>query len=268
MKSTTQTDLKQLLREYAVDPQLRDAVIANAPSKGDLRLEGWYQTVELGNGLCSKGRVDLRGTVDQQLPESLEGKTALDLGTCDGFWAFEMEERGAEVTALDVETFRDFDWLPSVKESRPESWMGKNFWLAHALRGSSVKREVCSVYDLSPDLGMFDVVFCGSLIMHLQNPLKALLNIRSVTKEKAIIVTSLSRELEEIAPDKPLAYFGHRWHDLELGNQLGAACIYWKFNTKGLREVMEYAGFPHTESLEPVRLTPMNAVCAAVVGYP
>src|SRR6185503_9102837 len=131
---------------------------------------------------------DLRDTVDLHLPESLAGKTALDVGTCDGFWAFEMEDRGAQVTAIDVETWRDFDFLPWVREAQgPErdNRTGGRFRLARAMRGSSVERKICSVYDLSPELGTFDFVFCGSLLMHLQNPLWALVNICSVTKEKA-----------------------------------------------------------------------------------
>jgi tRNA (mo5U34)-methyltransferase len=135
------------------------------------------------------------------------------------------------------------------------------------MRGSHIERVICNVYDLSPKIaGTFDVVFCGSLLMHLQNPLKALVNIRSVTEEMAIIVTLLSEELEQTAPDKPLASFGHRWPDLEIG-QLGENCLYWHFNTKGLQEMMEYAQF-RTQPLAPVRLAPTDIVCAVVVGYP
>src|SRR5262245_62521924 len=68
------------------------------PSRSDdPQLENWYHTIELGNGLVSRGFYDHRPVVNcYGLPDSLCGKTALDIGTADGFWAFEMERRGAE----------------------------------------------------------------------------------------------------------------------------------------------------------------------------
>jgi 2-polyprenyl-3-methyl-5-hydroxy-6-metoxy-1,4-benzoquinol methylase len=268
--------------EREADPELMQRLLAavreSAPTRADdPRLADWYHTVELGNGLCSTAPFDLRSTVDLHgFPESLEGKTALDVGTCDGFWAFEMERRGADrVVAIDVERWADFDWFPWVRESKSERALNRRmdngFWLAHAMRGSRVEHRFCSVYDLSPDsVGTFDVVFCGSLLMHLQNPLGALVNIRSVTREMAIVATLLSEEVEQAAPDKPWLSFGHRWPDLEKGakRQLGSSCVYWHVNTRGLRELMEYAGFARTESLEPVQLTPTSSKCAVVVGYP
>jgi tRNA (mo5U34)-methyltransferase len=182
-----------------------------------------------------------------------------------------MEGRGAKVTAIDVENWLDFDLLPWVREDRPNGKTESCFSIAHAMRGSTVERKVCSVYDLSPEIGTFDVVFCGSLLLHLQNPLKALVNIRSVTKERAIIVTALSEEIEHLAPDKPWAAFGSRQPDLAVRNvkpQLGANCIYWCFNTRGLQEIMEYAGFARTEPRKPVPLPPTEVRCAVVVGYP
>ena len=37
-----------------------------------------------------------------------------------------------------------------------------------------------SAYDLSPDLGTFDFVFCGDLLLHLKDPITPVENIRSV----------------------------------------------------------------------------------------
>lgn len=236
----------------------------------DPRLQGWYHTIDLGNGLCSRGEYDLRKTVDLHLPPTLEGKTALDVGTCNGFWAFEMEKRGARVTAMDVERWSDFDWLPWLKDSNGHGATGARFELAHAMRGSSVERRICSVYDLSPEFGTFDFVFCGSLLMHLQNPLLALTNICSVTREQAVIATLHSADLEAAAPDEPTLAFGFRQQDLYNAKaMLGASCVYWHFNTKGLREMMEYAGFARTEHLGYAPLYPLTeSVCTIVAGHP
>src|ERR1700730_10047735 len=56
----------------------------------------WYHTLDLGNGVVTPGFVDHREQVAQhQFPASLAGKRCLDVATFDGFWAFEMEKRGA-----------------------------------------------------------------------------------------------------------------------------------------------------------------------------
>jgi tRNA (mo5U34)-methyltransferase len=231
--------------------------------------ENWYHTIELGNGLISNGVYDHRQVADRYgLPESLKGQSALDVGTQDGFWAFEMERRGADrVVAIDVEHWGDFDWLPWVKESlgpEIERRSDRKFTIAHAMRDSHVEHKVCSVYDLSPELaGTFDVVFCGSLLLHLQNPLKALVNICSVTNGMAIVATLLDKEIDDRCPDKPWISFGHRGPEPRLGDH----GIYWHFSTRALQEIMEYAGFVRTQPLAPAA-PPGHNLEAVVIGYP
>ena len=59
------------------------------------------------------------------------------------------------------------------------------FEIARELLGSSATLEQVSVYDLSPEtVGEFDVVVCGSLLLHLRDPLRALNAIRSVCREQ------------------------------------------------------------------------------------
>ena len=53
--------------------------------------------------------------------------------------------------------------------------------MAIDIQGSSVQAIEASAYDLSPEfVGTFDVVVCGSLLLHLREPLRALESIRSV----------------------------------------------------------------------------------------
>lgn len=231
----------------------------------DPRLAGWYHTIELGDGLVSKGTYDHRSIVDRYgIPESLRGKTALDVGTWDGFWAFELERRGADrVVAIDVARHGDFDWIPHLRVSLGASMEREsNFPLAHAMRRSRVERRVCNVYDLSPDtVGKFDIVFCGDVLLHLFNPMQALLNIRSVTREMAIISTSVEEELEALHPDKPWLRFGVR----QLEKWPGECCSYWILSTRALEEMMEYAGFPVREP-QGVFHIPGGQASTSVVG--
>src|SRR4029078_12914141 len=75
----------------------------------------WYHTIELAPGVVTPGAVDLRAGAARMLPPDLTGRRALDVGTFDGFWAFEMERRGAEVIALDVERVEAAEWPPASR---------------------------------------------------------------------------------------------------------------------------------------------------------
>src|SRR3954453_11189468 len=82
-----------------------------------LELE-WYHTIELEPGVVTPGWFDTRSVVPLlPFPESLEGKRCLDVATFDGFWAFEMERRGAsEVHAIDLLDPHSWDW-PDLSDS-------------------------------------------------------------------------------------------------------------------------------------------------------
>ena len=63
----------------------------------------WYHTIELAPGVETPGWFDLRPIVDQLPWPDVRGKRCLDVGTYDGFLAFEMERRGASVVvATDI----------------------------------------------------------------------------------------------------------------------------------------------------------------------
>src|SRR5690242_5802806 len=64
----------------------------------------WYHTVELAPGVTTAGWIDLREVVERVgFPERLDGVRVVDVGTADGFWAFELERRGAAVVAIDAD---------------------------------------------------------------------------------------------------------------------------------------------------------------------
>ena len=122
-------------------------------------------------------------------------------------------------------------------------------------------RLVALNVDTDSIVGTFDVVFCGDVLLHLFSPFQALLNIRSVTREVAIIQTSLDEGVESLHPDFPLIRFGARQFEKVTGDQ----CTYWMFSTKALQEMMEYAGFPATEPREKFKI-PGGPVSTSVVG--
>src|SRR5580698_4159727 len=105
----------------------------------------WYHTLDLGNGVVTKGMFDHRGQEGHFLiPDSLAGMRCLDVGTMDGFWALTMEKRGAaEVVALDLEDPTKLDWPTryGVGMSRTmDETKGTRFELVRNALGTNVKR--------------------------------------------------------------------------------------------------------------------------------
>src|SRR5690242_21863414 len=124
---------------------------ATETAQPDLRAEieahQWYHTMELAPGIETPGWHDTRPVVSQvPFPASLEGKRCLDVGTFDGFWAFEMERRGAaEVVAIDILDPEEWDWPVGSDDAVHEAigkrkGNGRGFEIARAALGSSVRR--------------------------------------------------------------------------------------------------------------------------------
>ncbi|MDB5349738.1 MAG: hypothetical protein JWN86_985 [Planctomycetota bacterium] len=245
-------------------------------SADDPRLRGWYHTIELAPGITTSDAVyDLRPIASRSgLPESLVGKTVLDVGTADGFWAFEMERRGADrVVAFDIARMGESNVLPRYRATLPDWWAtsenycAERFWTAHAMRQSRVEYRTGSVYDLSPEtIGTFDLVYCGSLLVHLFNPLEALIAIRSVTRAMAVIEACSTdpayNPVDEAFPDQPLMKFGSLDGD---GGEPGRQCMYWYFTEKALYDMLVYAGFGAVEPRGQYRITgPGGGNCPVV----
>jgi tRNA (mo5U34)-methyltransferase len=203
----------------------------------------WYHTIDLPGGSHTSGWFDCRRAPQEvEWPAELKGGRCLDVGTFDGFWAFELERRGAgEVVALDVDDPADLDWSYDDRERGPElvrdwgSERGPGFTEAARLVGSSAKRIGRSVYDLDPnDVGQFDVVFCGALLLHLADPVRALEAMRTVCAGELVLVEHLDPYLELTAPRVASARFAPDWDQ------------WWRANSPGFTHMVERAGFDIT----------------------
>jgi tRNA (mo5U34)-methyltransferase len=145
------------------------------------------------------------------MPPSLAGKRCLDVGTSDGFWAFEMERRGAsEVVAIDLGDDARADVTVGGASHLKDgtSRQSQTFALAHRLLGSKVQWRDLSAYDVSPDaLGMFDFVCMSSLLMHLQDPVRAVAAVRSVVSGELLSFEPVSLMLTLLHPRQAVARF-------------------------------------------------------------
>ena len=205
----------------------------------------WYHTIDVAPGVTTPGWFDLRHALDLIPFPDVRGKRVLDIGTFDGFFAFEMERRGAaEVVATDIEDHALWDWPPDARpgsgadeerhvamEGPPK---GAGFRLVAGLIDSKVDWRVCNIYDLSPEtVGTFDVVICGTLLLHLQDPIRALEAVRSVTD--GVFVSS-----EQLEPWTTLVGRGKPLFKLDGSGQY---CQWWLANAAGHRRMLFSAGF-------------------------
>jgi len=207
----------------------------------------WYHTLDLGHGVTTPGFVDHRGLVSAHcLPDDLSGKRCLDVATFDGFWAFEMERRGAyEVVATDVATGSDCD-IPSILideiARQPEQRvMGRGFTAAQAILKSGVKYKVLSVYDLTPErIGTFDFIFVSDLLLHLRDPQLALERIRSVCRGAVVLADAYSPMLETYSDLCLSQFVPWEW----IGNY-----AWWLPNSRTLATMLNTAGFERVTEL-------------------
>ncbi len=195
----------------------------------------WYHTMELEPGHVTEGVFDLRPHVHRYgLPERMDGMRALDVGTFDGFWAFEMERRGADVVAIDVDWDRDFDW-PAVRRPKTfsETPRGVTFGIAKEVYGSKVERHNLSVYHATPEeLGTFDLVFCGSVLIHLRDQTLAIERIANLTKDRFVSVEAYSQRLDFLP--FPAGHF-RALRD--------SSVVFWEPNVRAWKSMMQTAGF-------------------------
>ena len=179
----------------------------------EVRRLPWYHTLELPGGVLTPGEYDLRSALDHSfLPASLAGMRCLDIGTHDGFWAFEMEKRGAaEVVAIDLDDFAELDWPqpPPALTPQMQEFLDRRrqaFQVAHRALGSRVDRRNLSVYDLDADeVGTFDFAVIGTLLHHLRDPVGALIAARRVVTGELFVSASFSVFESVLHPRRPRA---------------------------------------------------------------
>jgi tRNA (mo5U34)-methyltransferase len=198
---------------------------ADAPAR--IAGQDWWHTIEVAPGVLTPGSWDLREAAGRMpWPASLAGLRCLDVGTMDGFWAFELERRGAgEVVASDVAE------AGAARE---------RFRLAAELLGSGAEYRELDVYHLEPErIGEFDLVFMGYVLQMLRDPLRGLEAVRRVCRGWLILLETVSAPLSLLPA--PLARLDARRGHTEL----------FVFNRRGLTKVATLAGFT-VEEVTPI----------------
>jgi tRNA (mo5U34)-methyltransferase len=171
----------------------------------ELAEKGWYHSFELPGGTRIEGYVQI-DTLRQRyarfpIPANLTGKRVLDIGAWDGWFSFEAEMHGAEVTAIDCVEIANFLEIQKKLASR-------------------VSYRILDFYELpEAGLGAFDFVFCLGILYHLKHPLLALEIVCALTTDTAVVESfvidaSTWREHQDEVPTMEF------YETDELGNQL------------------------------------------------
>ena len=148
------------------------------------RVPFWWHTIDLGNGVVTPGESILPEQLRRAegIPDDLRGKTVLDIGCWDGFYAFLCEQRGAAVTAIDDFQHTEFVRSKYGLEMKP----GQGFRVAARCLGSALKPWK---RDFTQIRGSFDVVLFLGVLYHQRNPLFALEHLSRLTSGLAIVET-------------------------------------------------------------------------------
>lgn len=227
------------------------AVLASCPMlTGDptdaAELEGrvasatWNHTIQLPHGVVTPGEYDLRSVPSRvRLPQRLDGLRCIDVGTHDGFWAFAMEKRGAaEVVAIDVPDARHYDWpQPRAELTSDEVRLHTRrsaFDIAHKALGSRVRRSTARSTTLHPrKFGQFDVAVIGTLLLHLRDPVGALMAMRRVLRGTLYLNERVSVGLTSLFPGRPMAEM----------IQIDGAPFWWLPGRTALRRYLHTSGY-------------------------
>ena len=208
----------------------------------------WWHTIEVAPGVVTPGGWDLRTTAERLPWPPLAGMRCLDVGTMDGFWAFELERRGAgEVVASDVldATRLDHFVADRLRGERYRRYSERNFALAAELLGSRIELRDLSVYELDPaEVGEFDIVVMGYVLQMLRDPLRGLEAVRRVCRGHLILLETVSRPLDLLPA--PLARLDARRDGSE----------WFVFNRRGLRKALDLAGWAVEETTPLLRDRP------------
>ena len=194
----------------------------------------WYHRIELPGGIVTPGVNNTPLALARlDLPPSFSGKSVLDVGAWDGFYAFEAAKRGARrVLATD-----SFVW--------GGRWTQAGFLLARNSLGLEdvVEDRLIDVMDLSPAAlaETYDVVLFLGVLYHLKDPLGALERVASVCNDLLVLETEtalnfLPYPAARLWPGRELRGDDTNWWSL---NRVALVALLTSFGFRDVRVVYQ-----------------------------
>jgi tRNA (mo5U34)-methyltransferase len=199
----------------------------------------WWHSFDLGHGLAARGVCTAEALAErlEQLafPADLTGRTFLDVGSWDGFYAFEAEQRGAaRVLATD-----SLCWNGTGENKR-------GFLLVREILGSKVEDLHLDPMELSPErVGRFDVVLFSGVLYHMRDPYTALERAASVTAHTLLVETAVgladsSEPVIKYLPRVPGNEISNFWRP-------SPACVTLWLREMGFRHIEQRVVAPSSE---------------------
>lgn len=204
------------------------------------RVPLWFHTFSLdGGALYTPGVARDHRYRIPVLPADLSGKTVLDVGTFDGFYAFLAEARGARrVVAVDNEQYRG--WV--LPRWGIELEGGEGFRTIAELLDSAVQYRRLDAFDLDQLDELFDLVFCFGILHRVESPLGLL----KVLRRRLAVGGRVLLETYGVA--NPELEHEAAVHVCEAGEVYARDdYIYWGFTGESLTRLARHAGFARVE---------------------
>jgi len=220
-------------------------------------IESWYHRIDLGDGVETPGHFRMADYLSHyHFPESMDGMRVLDVGASTGFFAYEFERRGAaEVVGIELPSWEAHDWTPRQRrelgkksdhdrEKDDREVMIDGFTIVgEALGSTRVKRVFKPIYELTADeLGTFDIVFSGAMLMHVRDPILGIQRMRECCKPGGRLIVSISASMSDV--EGPVAKFVGEWNQ----------CNWWQMSPQCLDEVLKCCDFDRIENRETYTL--------------
>ena len=222
----------------------------------------WFHSIDLGDGVVTPGHKDqaeLAREIDALALPDLRGRSVLDIGGWDGFYAFEAERRGAArvgvvdhyMWAMDSPGQQAY-WRRCMQQGiTPKPYHETEFWQPETMPGrrgfdlarealrSAVEPFAMDFMDCDLDaLGQWDVVLYLGVLYHMEDPLRALRRVSAVTRGLAVVETEAI-----VVPGLEHAALWRFFPGAELN---GDVSNWWAPNLVALRGALGAAGFGST----------------------
>lgn len=223
-------------------------------------VEVWYHVMELAPGVVTPGEYDMRPFLPHfNFPDSLEGKTVIDVGASNGFFSFHLEKLGAKrVMAVDLECIEDQDYpkwyVDQHRSTVSQEEVGRlnhqelhaGFETARRILGSRVEKQGFRIYDLAGSLeDRFDLAFCCNVLGHLRDPVAGLEAIHGILEDQGMLILASPVDL---TADSSYALF--------MGDP--AKVSWWVPSREALLRMCRMAGFSQASWIGSFEVAPRS----------
>lgn len=168
---------------YLPGMTLPDARLSDEELLARMQSFHWWHSIALRPGLTTfGGKTELILAQEEEAlftPFNLQGRSVVDIGAWNGAFSFAAKRRGAaRVLATD-----SYIW------NHP-TWRGREaFELARAELGLDIEAKLVDPPEITPELGLFDVVLFLGVFYHLYDPIEVMTRLRGITRQMLLVET-------------------------------------------------------------------------------